>query len=76
MTELQSATMLDKIADELLIKIVGYICDDRIDFFDPVATKTLQVLRLTCKGTLNVPTPFLFENMTLDLSFTGQRGWM
>ena len=42
-------TQIVSLPNELLAPIVGHLRDRRIDFFDPVATKDLQSVRLVCR---------------------------
>lgn len=42
-------TQIVSLPNELLAPIVGHLRDGRIDFFDPVATRDLQSVRLVCR---------------------------
>ena len=43
-------TQIISLPNELLAPIIGHLRDRRIDFFDPVATKDLQSVRLVCRS--------------------------
>ena len=42
-------TQIVSLPNELLTPVVGHLRDRRINFFDPVATKDLQNVRLVCR---------------------------
>ena len=44
-----SMTQIVSPPNELLAPTVGHLRDRRVDFFDPVATKVLQSVRLVCR---------------------------